>query len=226
MKRRLDPRFRPSRMAFLASAALLLGLAAGAASSYFPEFYHSWDPVVGGWSTYRVTDARSETADLTFSVVSEDAGQQWLELKTAQEGATAVAAFLVKGDPTDDANVLMVRAQDEGGPAMEIDKPTLERLRARGQSALGGQALPIGPTVGKLETLPDETLKVGGKSLKCRHLKVVGANAQTAEVWMNDAIKPFGLVKLVSGPEQVVLTDFGKSAKSAMKGPFMKMDVP
>lgn len=124
--------------------SLLVTLTLGA-SSYFPEFYHVFTPSVGGWSTYRITDSKGDSADLTFAVVAEERGQYWLELRSVQEGSKAVASFLVKGDPTDDANVLAVRVQDQGGPAMEINKFTLDKLKARGQSAFGGSALPIGP---------------------------------------------------------------------------------
>jgi hypothetical protein len=215
------------RRSLLMSVWAGLGLLslAGMASSYFPEFYHVFTPSVGGWSSYRITDSKGDSADLTFALVAEEKGQYWLELRSVQEGSKAVAAFLVKGDPTDDDNVLAVRAQDEGGPAMEINKFTLDKLRARGQSAFGGSALPIGPKVGKLEGMPDESLTVAGKSLKCRHVKILGPNEQTAEVWMNDSVVPFGLVKLVSGPEQVLLTDFGKGAKASLKGPFTPLAV-
>jgi hypothetical protein len=219
------PRRRFVHALTLAGIAAALALSA-MASSYFPEFYHVWNPEKGHWSTYRITDSRGETADLTFAVVDKDTQGIWLELRTRQEGAEAVAAFLVKGDPTDDANVLMVRAQDVGGPAMQIDRATLEKLRSEGQSAFGGQAIPIGPTVGKLEGLPDETLTVGGHKLKCRHLKVVGREDHTAEVWLNDDIVPFGIVKLVSGTEEVVLQDYGKGAKPSLKGPFTPLSLP
>lgn len=43
---------------------------------------------------------------------------------------------------------------------------------------------------------------------------------------MNDSVIPFGLVKLVSGPEQVLLTDLGKGAKPSLKGPFTPLEVP
>jgi len=212
-------------LAACASVGLLLTFGI-VASSYFPEFYHVFSPSVGGWSTYRITDSTGDTSDLTFAIVSEEKGQYWLELRSVQGGAKAVAAFLIKGDPTEDENVLAVRAQDEGGPAMEINKATLDKLKARGQKAFGGSALPIGPRMGKLEGMPDESLTVAGKSLKCRHIKIVGPNDQSAEVWMSDSVTPFGLVKLVSGPEQVLLTEFGKGAKSSLKGPFTPLEVP
>jgi hypothetical protein len=109
---------------------------------------------------------------------------------------------------------------------MEISKATLDRLKARGQKAFGGSALPIGPRIGKLEGMPDVSLTVGGKPLKCSHIKILGPNEQNAEVWMNDSVTPFGIVKLVSGPEQVLLTDYGKGAKPSLKGPFTPLEVP
>jgi hypothetical protein len=218
-------RFTFSSFPHFAVLSLFVCVALGA-SSYFPEFYHVFSPAVGGWSTYRITDASGETALLTFAIVAEEKGEYWLELRTEQEGAKAVAAFLVKGDPTEDENVLMVRAQDEGGPAMEINKATLDKLKARGQSAFGPSALPIGPRMGKLEAMPDESLTVSGKALKCRHIKILGPNEQTAEVWMNDSVTPFGLVKLTTGPEKVLLTEYGKGAKPSLKGPFTPLVVP
>ena len=203
---------------FLATAFPML------ASSYFPEFYHAWKPQVGQWSTYRITDARGELADLTFSVVAKEGEAYWLELKTIQEGATGTVAFLVTGDPADDANVQMIRAQEEGQPALELSKETLVKLRTQGQKAFGGEATPIGPRVGKLNPLADESMVAAGKSLKCRHLKVVGQD-QTAEVWLNEDVGPFELVRLKSGLEEVLLLAHGKGAKPTMKGPFTPLAV-
>ena len=192
-----------------------------AASSYFPEFYHAFNPREGCWSRYRITDSRGEIATLTFSITSKQGEGMWLELFTEQEGHEAVAGFWVKGDPTDDGNVLMVRVQNAGEPALEIDKATLEKLKNQGQNAFGAKsATPIGPTFGKFENLPEETLKVGGKKIKCRHTKLVGADGKFSEIWMHDEVAPFGVVKLVSGTEEVVLLDFGEGAKTKMKGPF------
>lgn len=195
------------------------------ASSYFPEFYHAWKPQVGQWSTYRITDSRGEVADLTFSVVAKEGEAFWLELKTSQEGAVGTVAFLVTGDPADDANIQIIRAQEEGQPALEISKETLVKLRTQGHKAFGGEATPIGPRVGKLDPLPDESVTAAGKNLKCRHLKVVGPD-QTAEVWLNEDVGPFELVRLKSGLEEVVLLGYGKGAKPTLKGPFTPLAVP
>jgi len=208
----------------LVTLLLLAGLSA-MASSYFPEFYHTWNPKLGMWSSYRITDARGETAELTFSVVGKEVDLYWLELRTKQEGAEGTVAFLLSGDPGDDANVQLIRAQEPGGPALEISRSTLAKLQTQGQGAFGGEATAIGPKVGKLEQLPEETVVVAGKSLKCRHLKIVAPD-QTAEVWLSDDAGPLGLVKLKSGLEEVVLLACGMGAKPTLKGPFTPLAVP
>lgn len=205
------------------SVVLTLGVAA---SSYFPEFFHEFHPVVGGWSTYHIKDARGEQSKLTFAVVDKDPQGYWLEIRTPGDGGEAVAAFLIKGDPTDDANVLMVRAEDPGSPALEIDKDTLVKLRTQGSKAFGGQAASIGPTVGKVAGMPKATIEVHGKKLTCKHIKILGPDGQEAEVWMNDEVVPFGVVKLVSGKESIVLENFGKGARPVLKGPYKKLEVP
>jgi hypothetical protein len=204
---------------------LLLGTLGAGASSFFPEFYHGWNPRPGGWSTYHVRDAVGEEADVTFAVV-EEGGALWLELRTASEGVPSVAAFRLQGDPVEDGNVLAVRARDGEGPAVELDRAALERLLRQGGRAFGPSALSIGPRMGKLEGLPDEAVTVGKRKVSCRHLKVVGAEGVEAEVWLSDEVVPFGLVKLVSGDESLVLTDFGKGARPSLKGPFIPLEVP
>lgn len=207
----------------------VLGLLSGAvplgASSFFPEFYHAWNPRAGGWSTYHVRDAAGEEADVTFAVV-EEGGALWLELRSGSEGLPSVAAFRLLGDPGEDDHVLTVRARDGEGPAVELDRAALERLLTQGGGAFGPSALSIGPRMGKLEGLSDETVTVGKRKIHCRHLKVVGAEGAEAEVWLSDEVVPFGLVKLVSGDESLVLTDFGKGARPSLKGPFVPLEVP
>jgi len=200
------------------AAALCLPLGAMAASSYFPEFYHLFRPEVGAWSKYTLTDSTGQTATLTFAVVSQEGGAHWLEMTSASEGGAGTAAYLVNGDPTDDDHVLKIRVRDEGGPLMEIDREVLKKLKAQGQQALGRPALPIGPTVGKLQPMPDETVQVGKRSLKCQHMVVSGSDGKTAEAWICEEVVPFGLVKLVSGDEKVVLTDLGTGALPTLAG--------
>jgi hypothetical protein len=211
---------------FIRVAALALPLGAMAASSYFPEFYRIYKPEVGGWSKYALTDASGDTATLKFAVVSQVSEGHWLEMTSVSEGGSGTVGYLVSGDPADDAHILKIRVQDEGGPLMEIDRETLRSLKAQGQQALGRPARPIGPTVGKLQPMPDEVLEVSGRKIKCQHMVIAGAEGKSAEAWVSDEVAPFGLVKLLSGEEKVLLLDFGTGAKPALAGKAVPLTLP
>jgi len=196
---------------------LLLFPLASAASSYFPQFYHIYKPEVGEWSRYEMVDSGGQKAVITVSVVGKEKDCFWIEIESAIQGETGLAAFLVSGDPTDDSNVVKVRLRNGDGPIIEIDKATLDKLRASQQDL--SSSFGIGPKTGKLQGLPNETLKVGTKSLDCSRVKLVSAEGLSAEVWLNDSVTPFGVVKLLSGAESLTLLDSGKGAKPRLLGP-------
>ncbi len=202
------------------ACAVIISLATAlfGASTFFPDFYRSFNPKKGGWASYRLTDAMGETSTLTFAVVAEEAASVWLEVRSEQGGVEGIAAYLLRGDPSKDENVLKLRVQSEPGKVLEFDQETLLKLKKMDPAAFGGTtAVPIGPTMGKIQGLPDETLQVGKKKLKCRHLKVVGPDKE-AEVWVSDKVTPFGIVRLVSGSEEVLLLEYGKGAKPKVQG--------
>jgi len=203
--------------------ALCVGLLAS--STFFPEFYRSFSPELGGWSTYRSTDRTGGVITLTFAVVEQEEGHFWLEIRSEEAGAEGIASYLLKGDPSDDGNVMKIRVQNEPGTIMEFDRATLDQLQEIDPQAFGGKdAQSIGPTMGKLRGFPDEKIKVGRRNLKCSHVKVVGKDAES-EVWIHDSVVPFGIVRLKSGTEEVVLTDFGGGAKPKMSGTILPIDL-
>lgn len=185
-------------------------------SSYFPEFFHLYKPVVGEWSKYEMIDAGGQKAVLTISVVGKEKDSFWIEVESSIQGETGLAAFLVAGDPTDDSNVLKVRLKIGDGPIIEIDKATLDKMKASQQNL--SASFGIGPTTGKLQGMPDETLKVGTRMLSCSRVKLVSSEGRSAEVWLNDEVSPFGVVKLISGAESLTLLDSGKGAKARLLG--------
>lgn len=209
----------------VAALALFLGLAVFA-STYFPTFYHHFTPVLGGWSTYEVKDDAGVRSQITFAVVGKKDDAWWIEVRTPGADGTAIVAYLVNGDPADDNSVLMIRAVDPGSPALEISRAALEALKLRGHKAFGGSAASIGPPVGKIKLLKDEKIKVGSRAVACRHLMLIGAENNNAEVWISDEVIPFGIVRLKSGGESLTLKDFGGHAKPMLKGPFTKLAVP
>ncbi len=187
------------------------------ASSYFPQFYHVYKPEVGQWSKYEMVDSGGQKALLTISVVGKEKDCFWIEVESSVQGETGLAAFLVSGDPTDDSNVLKVRLRSGDGPIIEIDKRTLDKLKASQQNV--APAFGIGPTTGKLQGMPDDKVQIGTRTISCSRVKLVSQDGRTAEVWLSDEAAPFGVVKLLSGEESLTLLDSGKDAKPRLLGP-------
>lgn len=186
------------------------------ASSYFPQFYHVYKPEVGRWSKYEMIDSGGQKALLTISVVGREKDCFWIEVESSIQGETGLAAFMVSGDPTDDTNVLKVRLRSGGGPIIEIDKKTLDRMKENQRSV--SSAFGIGPTTGKLQGMPDEKVQVGARTIPCSRIKLISQDGRTADVWLSDEAAPFGVVKLLSGNESLTLLDSGKDAKPRLLG--------
>lgn len=187
------------------------------ASSYFPQFYHMYKPEVGQWSKYEMVDSSGQKAIITVSVVGKEKDSFWIEIESTIQGETGLAAFLVSGDPTDDSNVRKVRLRSGDGPIIEIDKATLDRMKESQQSV--STAFGIGPTTGKLQGMPDEKVQVGTRTLSCSRVKLVSQDGRSADVWLNEEVTPFGVVKLTSDKESLTLVDSGKDAKPRLLGP-------
>jgi hypothetical protein len=198
---------------FIAALAFTTALMA---SSYFPQFYHIYKPAVGEWSKYEMVDATGQKAVLTISVVSKEKDFFWIEVESAIQGETGLAAFLVSGDPTDDSNVVKVRLRNSDGPIIEIDKATLEKMKSAQQEL--SSSFGIGPTTGKIQSLPDEDLKIAGKSVSCVRVRLTSPEGRSADIWLSDDVAPFGVVKLISGQESLTLIDSGKGAKARLMG--------
>jgi len=186
------------------------------ASSYFPQFFHFYNPSLGEWSKYEITDNFGNKGFLTVSVVAKENDDYWIEVESSSNGENGIVAYLVKGDPTDDENVLKIRLKSEDGPIIEIDKATLDKMRKMQKINQSFQS--VGPPRGKIQTLPNEKIKVGKKSYNCSRIKLVGEEGRSADIWTNDEVVPFGIVKLISGNESLVLLDSGKDAKMKLSG--------
>ncbi|MFB3850518.1 MAG: hypothetical protein ACE14Q_01185 [Acidobacteriota bacterium] len=186
------------------------------ASSYFPQFYHLYNPVVGEWSKYEMKDNQGNKAILTISVVSKEGSNYWIEVESSQMTDVGIAGYLVSGDPTEDSNVLKVRLKSGDGPIIEITKETLEKMKNAQKSA--SVSTGIGPTIGKIQSLPNETLKVGSETYDCQRIKLISSDDRFADIWINEKVSPFGIVKLISGDESLILIDAGKGAKPRLLG--------
>ena len=191
------------------------------ATSYFPHFYHLYNPVVGEWSKYEMRDNLGNKAILTISVVSKENDYYWIEVESSQTNYVGTAAYLVSGDPTEDSNVLKVRIKNGDGPIIEITQETLEKMKKMQQSTPISTG--IGPVKGKIQSLPNETVKVGNINYDCQRIKLISPENKTADIWISDKVCPFGIVKLLSSDEYLILIDSGKDSKPKLLGPAIQL---
>lgn len=197
--------------------ALIMMFSIGAlSSSYFPQFYHIYNPIVGEWSKYEMKDNQGNKAILTISVVSKEGSNYWIEVESSQSSDVGTVAYLVCGDPTEDANVLKVRLKNKDGPIIEISKEILEKMKKRQPHSDTSSS--IGPTTGKIQSLPNETVKIGNITYNCQRINLISPENKTAEIWINEKVSPFGIVKLIFGNESLILIDSGKGAKPRLLG--------
>ncbi len=181
------------------------------ASSYFPQFYHIYNPMVGQWSKYEMKDSEGNKGILTISVVSKEGSNYWIEVESSLTSDVGIAGYLVSGDPTEDSNVLKVRLKNGDGPIIEITKETLEKMKKSQKSVPTSAG--IGPNIGKIKSLPNETVKIGKKTYDCQRIILISPDGKTADIWINEKVSPFGIVKLISGNESLILIEAGKNAK-------------
>lgn len=186
------------------------------ASSYFPQFYHIFNPIVGQWSKYEMKDSEGNKGILTISVVSKEGSNYWMEVESSLTSDVGIAGYLVSGDPTEDSNVLKVRLKNGDGPIIEISKEMLEKLKRKQRST--PPTTGIGPSVGKIQSLPNETVKIGNQTYDCQRIKLISLDNKIADIWISEKVSPFGIVKLISGDESLILIDAGKGAKPRLFG--------
>lgn len=185
-------------------------------STYFPQFYHFYKVSLGAWSRYEFVDNVGNKGIITISVVSKENDNYWIEVESKGSSEIGVVAYLTKGDPTDDENVLKIRIKSEGGPIIEIDKETLNKMKQ--SQKITPSFSSFGPSSGKIHLLKNEKVKVGDKNLECQRIKLEGESGSYANIWLNDNVLPFGVVKLVSENESLMLIDYGSGAKMKLEG--------
>lgn len=183
-------------------------------SSFFPQFYHLFNPVVGGWSEYQMVDNNGLRSKIKISIVEKRKDNFVIEVESRMEKEYGLISYLVSGDPTEDENVLEVKIKASDGPVIKITKEVLQKLLKK--ENVFKKSSSIGPSAGKIKTLEDENIKVKDKNIRCKRLKLISLDGKEADIWLNENVIPFGVVKLTSNDESLILEDFGNGAKPTL----------
>ena len=189
-------------------ALLLLATAKAPAQGLLGDVFSGKliNPEVGAWAWYELSDkASGEKFFLRQAIVGEEEVKRktghWVETELAPtEGFPSVFKMLLTGPASDPKNVHQLIIKEGTNPAESVPVP---------QDGYTGDNNGVRTLVGA------EKVKIGsGEEIEAQHFSVGVGDAQ-AEVWLNDSVRPMGIVKMVSAEGELLLQRFGVGGKDA-----------
>ena len=180
----------------------------------------------GAWVAYRihtVEKGQPKTLDWKMACVGEEKvdGKDgvWLEVEVeipesdVDEARHIITKTLIVGKPSEKQTVEKVIFQADNRPPMEmhVGKDLTDDADAQ----------PL-----DFEDLGKETVTVPAGTFVCQHLRTTNED-QIIDVYVNDEVALYGMVKMQSGDEKMELQSYGaKGAVSQIKGePINPMDM-
>lgn len=164
------------------------------------------NPEPGVWSWYEVSDTTGGAKYfLRQAVVGTEAVKSkdgfWVETELVpQEGFPTLFKMLLTGPASDPKNVHQMIVKEGTSAPQSVPVPQ------DGYTATNS---------GERQLLGMEKVKIGsGEEIETQHFSV-GDGVGKAEIWVNDSVRPLGIVKMVSAEGQLLLQRFGTGGKDA-----------
>jgi hypothetical protein len=183
------------------------------------------EPTPGAWVEYGVRKGASEESRMRLSVLSPllPAGRYWLELVVVSEASLPlVLRLLLKGDPSDPANVerMLVIVAGQAPLELPVDQAT-EAIDALGRDAEGRKYQPEDrrPGMGnaKVERLARESVTVPGGSFACDKLRITDQRTgEVTLVWKSAEVPLLPLVRAQGKKLSVELLGAGKTGAHSL----------
>ncbi len=161
-------------------------------------------PKVGQWAWYDLAEARGDNVyKVRLAVVGkEKVGRRtghWLEAEVLPpEGFATVMKMLLTGPADDPKNVHRVLQRQGLEPVQELPL-------AKNQEDAAGDANAAKPP---RESLGREDVETPKGAIKAEHVRI-GEGAGAMEIWLNDDVRPMGIVRLVSPEGEMRIRDYG-----------------
>jgi hypothetical protein len=201
---------------FLAATSIALFAAAAHAQMGADFFKHPtlsaiFHPVVGNGAVYETTSGSDIKTTMEMLVVGKEmaAGKEayWFEFGHDMEGRGTMymKVLLTKGD----FQVQRMIVQLPGRPAMELPTNMMAAQHSQVVEAMSDWA-----------QAGSESVTVPAGTFACAHWK---KNDGTSEVWANENISPFGMVKEVGSGRTMVLTKVLTGVQDHITGPIQSL---
>jgi hypothetical protein len=187
---------------------------AGAQMPGLPKLYGEFKmPEVGSYATYKMTFNDTEAQQLVkLAVVGKEKSETgedlyWYEREETnpKNGRVVIAKMLISGNPQEIGTVHRIIFQDFNEKPQELPQAFVSLLNQPSDE----KSKPEEP---KTKSLGTEKVKVGEKTLTCKHLRYGTEERPSAEVWTAAEVPLFGLVKSESKDVNMVLVDYGTDA--------------
>jgi len=170
------------------------------------------NPTVGTWACYNLTDVSgSQRFSLRLAIVGkEKVGNKtgyWLEVDVIPRvGFRSVSKMLLTGPAKDPANIHEMWMREGGKPAVEVPLNDVVDEQADDASTTSKEP--------ERELVGTEKIKIlDGEVLAERYLLVEGD--RKIEFWLNDKVKPMGIVRMTSPDGALFLRTFGDGGDNA-----------
>jgi len=180
-----------------------------------PAITDFFKPVVGAGAVYETIDADRNSTKSPMEMVivgREMVGLKeayWLEfsINVKEANGTMYSKVLVSKD---DFEMHRTIFQFPGAPAMEMPMNTSAKERQK-----------MGDDLQKWSQVGTDTITVPAGTFICQHWKKKDGKG---DVWVNDKVTPFGMVKEVSSGSSQVLVKVISDAKDHITGPVTPFD--
>lgn len=178
-----------------------------------PSFTKVFNPAVGKGAEYQTIKADSKTAPQTMQmfIVGKESvdGKEgyWMEITTTEKGGNFVGKMLFTKD---DFQFRRMVIQVPGQGAMEMPFNVTQGTRQSMQD-----------TMSEWHSIGTESVTVPAGTFSCEHWK---NDKNNSEVWTNDKVTPFGMVKEMSPNNTMVLTKVLTDMPDQITGPVQEFN--
>jgi hypothetical protein len=193
---------------------------------------------VGSYATYKViyknTDAEQivkhaivgKEASMAVPVGEEGKTEEpkelyWYERQeiNPKTGKVVIAKMLISGNPQEIGTVHRMIFKEGKEPASELPQAFVQLMNQASADSSEAEEPEI-------QKLGKEKVKIGDKTLECTHLRYGPKNQPTAELWTNDQVPLFGLVKSDVRELSMELIEYGNDAVSGITEEPEQLEMP
>lgn len=206
-----------AKMGLFAAGLLVLTLV-GAAQAQFgmmhpPELRGVFNPVVGEGASYQMVDEKGIRRQFDIAVVDKDAsGGYWQEISVLDPKGETVYMKMLLVKQGGDLIVQRLIVQTPGRPPMDMS--SMMQSQAKPQK-LDYRA--------EAQNLGTESVTTPAGTFSCQHWRTT-KEKDNADIWINDKVKPWGLVKTSSKSGTMTLSKVITDAKTHITGKPMSME--